>query len=319
MKAIVKETPPAWAFLGFVGQRFVRLVLTLAVVAVVVFVLLRVVPGDPALSIAGLHASPETVANLRHQLGTDRPLWVQLGAWFADLSSGRLGNSLISGRPVAELLAERLGVTFALALGSLAVALVVGVPLGIVSALRRGTWVDKVGLVLSQVGLALPGFWLGILLLLAFAVAWPVFPLFGASTPAHFVLPSLALGLGMAAVLARHARGALVDELTREYVVAARAGGRTLNDIAWNLCLKNALTPLVTVAGIQFGHILGGAVIIEQVFSLPGVGRLLLTAVVQRDLPLVQGGILFLALVFCVVNFLAEVVLAWADPRVRVH
>jgi len=228
-----------------------------------------------------------------------------------------LGTSLTTGQPVLEMIGERFPLTLALALLAEGLALLVGIPLGVISAVRKDSAWDRFAGFISLIGLSLPGFWLGILLLLAFAVAIPIFPLFGSGSFSNLVLPAIALSAGLVAVLVRHTRNSLIDELGKEYVVAARAKGLSQRQVVFRHALKNSLLPVITMAGIQFGSILGGAVIVEQVFSLPGLGRLVLTAVNQRDFPLIQGSILFIACAYSLVNFLVDILYALVNPRVK--
>ncbi len=299
-------------------KRLGRLLLTVLLISSIIFFVIRVIPGDPALVIAGVDASPEAVSAIRAKIGTDQPLAVQYGKWLADVAAFRFGTSLATGQPVTSLILERFPLTLSLAVLGLLLSVVIAVPLGILSAVRRWSGWDYLGMAFSQVGMALPSFWLGIILLLLFAVKVRLFPLFGSGSLKHLVLPAISLGLARAAILLRLTRGAMVEELSREYVITARAKGLPERMVRYRHALKNALLPVVTVAGIQLGYMLGGAVIIEQVFSLPGLGRLFLTAVYQRDFPLIQGGIVFIALVFSLINFLVDVVYSVLNPKIRI-
>ncbi len=301
----------------FLAARLSRFILTLLVLSTVVFFLLRVIPGDPALAIAGIDAAPQDVQAIRERIGTDRPLAVQYAAWLGGIARFEFGSSFASGRPVTGLILERVPLTLTLAVAGIAVSVLIAVPFGILSAVRRWSLWDYAGMLFSQLGLAVPGFWLGIVLLLLFAVKIPVFPLFGAGTPARRVLPALALGASRAAVLLRLTRASMIEELGKEYILTARAKGLPDAAVKYRHALRNALLPVVTVGGIQFGYMLGGAIIIEQVFSLPGLGRLFLNAVYQRDFPLVQGGVVFTAVLFMLVNFTVDVLYSLLNPRIR--
>lgn len=304
----------------FILRRSIRLLATVLVTAFLVFLALRVVPGDPALVMAGIDAKPEDVERIRHSLGTDRPLAVQMLDWFGSIVNLRLGSSLSSGEEVTGLILARLPVTFALALSAMALSLAIALPLGVAAACaRRGGFLDVLATSVAQMGMSVPGFWLGILLLLAFSVRLPVFPLFGADSALHFVLPSLALGLGHAAVLLRMTRASTLEELSREYVLAARSRGLSRREIIRRHVLRNALPPVIALAGLQFGGLLGGAVVLEQVFSLPGLGRLLLSAINQRDFSVVQGCVLCFALIFSLSGWLADVLSAAANPRIALE
>src|SRR5512136_534332 len=304
--------------LNFALRRIGRLVLTVLLISTIIFFVIRVIPGDPALVIAGLDATPESVAAIRAKIGTDQPLALQYVRWLASVVRFDFGTSLSTGQPVTAMIIERFPLTLTLALLGMAIALVLSIPLGILSAVRRWSAWDYLGMLFSQVGMAVPGFWLGILLLLALAVKVPLFPLFGSGTLKHLVLPAIALGFARAAVLLRLTRASMVEELSREYVVTARAKGLTERMVKYKHALKNALLPVVTIAGIQLGYMLGGAVIIEQVFSLPGLGRLFLTGVYQRDFPLIQGGIVFIALAFSLINFAVDILYSLLNPKIRI-
>jgi peptide/nickel transport system permease protein len=309
---------PAMRLLTFALKRLGRLLLTVLLISTIVFFVIRVIPGDPALVIAGLDATPESVAAIRAKIGTDRPLALQYVRWLASVVRFDFGTSLSTGQPVTRMIIERFPLTLILALLGMVVAIMVSIPLGIVSAVRRWSVWDYLGMLFSQIGMAVPGFWLGILLLLLLAVKVHWFPLFGSGTVKHLVLPAVALGFARAAVLLRLTRASMVEELSREYVVTARAKGLTERMVKYKHALKNALLPVVTVAGIQLGYMLGGAVIIEQVFSLPGLGRLFLTGVYQRDFPLIQGGIVFIALAFSLINFAVDILYSVLNPKIRI-
>lgn len=302
----------------FLLIRILRLFLTIIVISIAVFVLVRIIPGDPAMTIAGINASPDDVANIRHQLGTDRPLIMQFVHWIISALRFDFGISPATGQPVISLIAERFPLTLELSLLTMSIALVEGISLGVLSAVYKDSVWDHIGALVSLLGLSIPGFWLGILLLLAFAVALPIFPLFGSGGIIYLILPSIALSAGLVAVIVRHMRNSLIEELGKEYVVAARAKGLAWKNVLFSHAFKNALLSVITIAGIQFGSVLGGAVIIEQVFSLPGLGRLILTAVNQRDFPLVQGSILFVSFLYSIVNFAADVLYMLVNPQVRV-
>jgi peptide/nickel transport system permease protein len=301
----------------FILKRSLRLIATIFVSAVIVFFALRMIPGDPALVTAGIDAKPEDIARIRRSLGTDRPVAVQMLEWFSSIVKLDLGSSLSSGERVTSLIATRLPITFGLAIAAMIISLAIALPLGVASARSRpGSPLDLFATSVSLVGMSVPGFWLGIILLLLFAVRLPIFPLFGADTPLHFVLPAAALGLGHAAVLLRMTRASTTEELSREYVLAARARGLAAPAILRRHVLKNALPPVIALAGMQFGGLLGGAVVLEQVFSIPGMGRLLLSAINQRDFNVVQGCVLCMALIFSLTGWLADILATAANPRI---
>jgi ABC-type dipeptide/oligopeptide/nickel transport system permease component len=297
--------------------RLVRFALTLFLISIIVFFILRVIPGDPAQVIAGTGARAADVERLRQQLGMDRPLIEQFTHWLTDTLSLRWGNSLMSGESALSLILSRFPLTLALAGLSFFICVTVGSLIGFTQALHEATWVDSGLSLISSVFMAIPSFWLGILLLLAFAVAIPIFPLFGAEGIKGLILPSLALGLANTALLARQTRNSLRAELSKEYVLAAEARGLSRRQAAFRHAFRNALLPVLNLAGIQFASMVGGAVIIEQVFSLPGCGRLLLTAVLQRDFPVAQACILLFATVFCLTNLAVDLIQAWVNPKLR--
>jgi peptide/nickel transport system permease protein len=302
----------------FCLKRLGRLLLTILLISTIVFFVIRVIPGDPALVIAGVDASKEDLAAIRARLGTDQPLTVQYSRWLLAVGRFDFGSSLATSQPVTQLILSRFPLTLSLALLGELISVVLAIPLGIVSAVRRWSAWDYAGMTFSQVGMAVPSFWLGILLLLLLAVKIHLFPLFGSGSLRHLILPAVSLGLARAAVLLRVTRASMIEELSREYIVAARAKGLTERMVKYKHALKNAMLPVVTMAGIDLGYMLGGAVIIEQVFSLPGLGRLFLTAVFQRDFALIQGGIVFIALVFSFINFGVDILYSVLNPKIRI-
>jgi len=306
------------AFLNFVLRRIGRLLLTVLLISTIIFFVIRVIPGDPALVIAGIDATEADIAAIRAKLGTDQPLTTQYFHWLSRIVRFDFGESLTSGEPVIKLILERFPLTLSLALMGIAISLLIALPLGVLSAVKRWSFWDYLGMMISQLGMAIPSFWLGIMLLLLFAVMIPIFPLFGSGTLRHLLLPAIALGFARAAVLLRLTRASMIEELSKEYVVTARAKGLTENMVKFKHTLRNALLPVVTIAGIQLGYMLGGAIIIEQVFSLPGLGRLFLYGVYQRDFTLIQGGVVFVALIFSLINFIVDLLYSLLNPRIRI-
>jgi peptide/nickel transport system permease protein len=283
-----------------------------------VFIVIRVIPGDPALVVAGLDASQTDIDAIRVKLGTDRPVGSQYVRWLWDVLRFDFGTSMISGQPVTRLILERFPLTLSLALLGIIFSIILAVPLGVISAVKRWSFWDYLGMLFSQMGMAVPSFWLGILLLLLFSVKIKLFPLFGSGSFKHLILPAVSLGIARAAVLLRLTRASMTEELSKEYVVAARSKGLTERMVNYKHALKNALLPVITIAGIQLGYMLGGAIIIEQVFSLPGLGRLFLFGVYQRDFPLVQGGVVFVAFIFSFINFAVDMLYSLLNPRIRI-
>lgn len=280
--------------------------------------MIRVIPGDPALVIAGIDASQSDIDAIRAKLGTDEPMLSQYVDWIWDVIRFDFGNSMISGQPVTRLVLERFPLTLSLALMGIVISIIIAIPLGVISAVKRWSFWDYLGMAFSQIGMAIPSFWLGILLLLLFSVKIKIFPLFGSGTIMHLILPAISLGIARAAVLLRLTRASMTEELSKEYIVTARSKGLTDRMVYYKHALKNALLPVITIGGIQLGYMLGGAIIIEQVFSLPGLGRLFLFGVYQRDFPLIQGGVVFVAFAFSLINFLVDMLYSVLNPKIRI-
>jgi len=297
-----------------------RLALTVPVligVATLVFSLIHLVPGDPAQAMLGEGAAPADVAALRTRLGLDRPLYVQYGTFVAGLARGDLGTSFRTNTPVARMIAERMPATAELAVAAMIMALGLAIPLGIVAAVRKGSWIDHGAMTLALVGISVPNFWLGPLLAILFAVEWNLLPVSGRGTPLHLVLPAVTLGAALAAILARMTRASLLEELRELYVVAARARGASRWRAVLRHAFRNSLIPVVTIAGLQFGSLLTGAIITETIFAWPGVGRLLIQSISFRDYPAVQGCILLIAVTYVFVNLATDLVYGLLDPRIR--
>lgn len=297
-----------------------RLLLTIPVllgVATLVFALLHLVPGDPAQVMLGESASAADVADLRTRLGLDRPLAVQYGTFIGGLVQGNLGTSFRYNTPVTREIGQRLPNTLRLALASMSVAILIAIPLGLISALTRGQLADQLAMTVSLVGVSMPNFWLGPLLAILFAVTLGWLPVSGTGTWQHLVLPAVTLGAALSAVLTRMTRASLIEELRELYVLAARARGLSRARAIGVHALRNSLIPVVTILGLQFGAVLTGTIITETIFAWPGVGRLLIQAINFRDYPLVQGCILFIATTYVLVNLLVDLAYGWLDPRIR--
>jgi peptide/nickel transport system permease protein len=287
-------------------------------ISTIIFLVIRVIPGDPALVVAGIDASEMEIEAIRIKLGTDKPLLTQYVQWIWKVFRFDFGDSMISGTPVIKLILERFPLTLTLALLGIVISIIISIPLGVISAVRRWSFWDYLGMAFSQIGMAIPSFWMGILLLLLLSVKFKLFPLFGSGSLKHLILPSLSLGIARAAVLLRLTRASMIEELSKEYVVTAKSKGLTERMVYYKHALKNALLPVITIAGIQLGYMLGGAIIIEQVFSLPGLGRLFLFGVYQRDFPLIQGGVVFVAFVFSFINFTVDILYGILNPKIRI-
>lgn len=313
--------------LTYLARRFVAAALSLLLASVLVFAALLAVPGDPAQVLLGFDASPETLAAVREDLGLDLPPVERYAAWMANLLRGDLGMSLVYERPVRALIAERLGVSIPLALGAALLATLIAVPLGTWAAQMRGRWGDPTVMVVAQLGAAIPAFWLGLLLVLAFAVNRNWLPAAGfvpwdrdpIGSVRSLLLPVLALGLGQAAIMTRMVRSAMVDALRTDYVRTARSKGVGPRRVVFGHAFRNALVPVLTILGLSIGNVFIGSIVIEQVFALPGLGRLALSAIGNRDLPLLQGEVLLYASVLIGLALLVDVLYAVVDPRVRIE
>jgi peptide/nickel transport system permease protein len=315
----------SWPMGRFLRTRLLSALLVLAVVSAASFALIWMVPGDVAASLADPGASAEELERIRARLGLDKPKAQQVLEWYANLARGSLGDSILLNRPVTAAILERLPVTLTLATLAFAIALVVGVTIGIVAATRHGSWVDQVAMTVGVVGLSIPEFWLALMAIVLFAVHLNWLPAsgfvpFGDSVSGW--ARSLALPVGVLAVtqiglVARMTRSAMLEVLGLDYIRTARAKGLPATWVVLKHAFRNALIPVLTVAGVIFGVLLGGAVVVEQVFALPGVGRLIIDGVLRRDYPVIQGGLLFLAAIYVAVNLAVDLLYGAIDPRVR--
>jgi peptide/nickel transport system permease protein len=307
-------------------RRLLSLMPLLLLISFAVYLLVLLLPGDPAREIAGGVNAPEaSVRRIRHELHLDENFVSQYGRWVTHAVHGDLGKSVFSERSVAGEIGDRFPVTLSLALGAAAIALLIGVPLGIAGGARQGSRVDRAATFVSSFGIAMPDFWLGILLIIVFAVTLSLLPSIGyvkfGDSPLewmrHLVLPWIALGLPGGAILARQLRGSLVDVLDQDYIRTARAHGVKERTVLQRYALKNAAAPALTIFGLQFAYTLGGTIIIEQIFSIPGIGFYLLKGILQLDLPVIQGVVLVVAVTFVVCNLVVDVLYGFLNPRVR--
>jgi peptide/nickel transport system permease protein len=310
--------------LSFVLRRAVSLAASLVVASVVIFFVLEVLPGDPARFMLGLNASPEALAALRSQLGLDAPLPVRFWDWIGGMARGDFGISYTYRVPVAELIGARLWVSLPLAIYALGLAVLIGIPLGALAASKRNTPVDFGAMGLAQIGIALPNFWFAMLLVLLFSVTLRWFSSGGfpgwddpGAALAALTLPAVALALPQAAILARVMRSSLLDTLDEDYVRTARAKGLSRTQALWRHAFRNALIPVLTIMGLQFSFLLAGAIIIENVFYLPGLGRLAFQAISARDLIVVRSVVMILVFAVILVTFLVDIGYAAIDPRLR--
>jgi len=306
--------------LSYSIRRIVLLVPVLFGLSVLVFLLLHLAPGDPVIAQIGLHPTAETVERLRRELGLDDPLPVQYLVWLNRMLHGDFGNSLYAHAPVLDLILQRLPITLALTFSSITLAVLVGLPLGVVSATHRDSAIDNVGRILAIVGVSVPVFWLGFLLILAFAVEIRIFPPGGSVNqygPIALVLPTIVLATSFVGVVVRFARASMLKVLGQDYVRTARAKGLAPRAIEYRHARRNALIPLVTVVGLQVGVLVSGAVLTETVFSLPGLGLLMTNAVAARDYPLILGSVLVVAVLVVVANLAVDLLYGALDPRIR--
>lgn len=302
---------------GFLIRRLSLLLAVALVVVTIVFSFLRLIPGDPVEAMLGENALPADVAGMRKELMLDRPLGQQYVQYLLRIAHGDLGKSWSMDAPVSELILQKLPATAVLASAGLLVAVLISFPLGIFGARRPNSWGDRGASVLAVMGVAIPHFWLGPMLILLFSIQLGWLPVSGYGTVAQLVLPAVTLGSGLAAILTRMLRAGLIEELRSDYARTARAKGGDEKRIIFRHALRNAILPVVTILGLQLGSLLTGAIITESIFAWPGIGRLLIQAIFSRDYPLVQGCILVFALIYAAVNLLVDVVYASLDPRIQ--
>ncbi len=298
-------------------RRLLFLIPILYTVSTLVFFFIHMIPGDPVDAILGEQALVSDREVLQHQLHLDEPVWEQQLRFIDGLMHGDLGKSLYSQKPVTQMIAQRFPATLHLALIAILIALALAIPLGVIASLRRGTWTDRGSMLFALIGIAMPNFWLGPLLALVFAVQLDWFPVAGRDLPGSVILPAVTLGASMAALTSRLTRSSMLDVMNEDYVRTARAKGLSEFVVVGKHTLVNALNPVVTIVGLQFGALLAGAIVTEKVFSWPGIGTLLLTAIERRDYPVVQGCILTIAATYALVNLATDLLYARIDPRVK--
>lgn len=309
----------------YILKRLVGMVPVLVLVSLVIFSLLHLTPGDPVVVILGEEATPESRDALRRELGLDRPLPIQYGVWLGRVLQGDLGRSIRTHQPVSEAILQRLPVTLELSLLAMVVSLAIALPAGIVAAVRRNSNADLLSTVFSLLGVSMPNFLLAVLLIYVLSLQLRWLPPIGYVNPLEdlganlkaMIMPAITLGTALAAVVARLTRSTLLEVLNQDYVRTAWAKGLREGVIIQRHAMKNSLIPVVTVVGLQLGNLLGSAIVTETIFALPGVGRLVIDSIFQRDFPLVQGVVLYLALIFLSINLIVDLLYAYLDPRIR--
>jgi peptide/nickel transport system permease protein len=311
--------------LRYIGRRFLIAIPTLIIVSVLVFALQKLLPGDPVLTMAGEERDPQVLEYLRERYRLNDPIPVQYFVWITEAMRGNLGISLRTDIPVLDLILSKLPVTIELAILAMIVALAIGIPTGIISAVRKGTTVDYAANVIALSGLSIPNFWLGIMLIMLVSVRWQLLPASGYVSPTEdlwlniktMIMPAFVLGTGLAASLMRHTRSAMLGVLRSDYIRTARAKGLLSRKVVLKHALRNALVPIVTLSTLLFGELLAGAVLTEQIFTIPGFGKLIVDAVFNRDYAVVQGVVLCTAVGFIFMNLLADVLYVVVNPRLR--
>lgn len=300
----------------FIISRLLQLAITLFVVSLIVFFLVRL-KGDPIAVMAPPTFNEQQIQQLREAWGFDKPLWEQYVVFLRKAITGDFGQSIQARRPAMELVLERLGWTYLLAFTSAIIGLVVAIPLGVISAVKRNSPIDLASTALASLGTAMPSFWLGLMLILLFSVQLRILPAFGALEPKAIIMPALTLGVGMAARLSRLTRSSMLEVLGADYIRTARAKGLHERMIIIGHALRNAWIPVVTALGLQLGWLLGGSVIVEAVFAWPGLGRLMIESINVRDITVVQAGLFWFALSFILINLIVDILYTYLDPRIR--
>ncbi len=300
----------------FLGHRLWQGAISILGASVIIFLISRL-SGDPVLMLLPNDATPQMVADARQEYGLDRPLVVQYAIWLGKALVGDFGNSYRWEMPAVTLILDRLPATIQLAAAGLLFSVALAVPIGVMSAVHRGGWIDRVGRVFAMLGQAMPAFWVGLLLIMLFAIQLNWLPAFGHGTPAHLVLPAIALGWYPVAAQTRIVRSSMLDVLDSDHVRLSRALGTPERLIVWKYALRNAAVPLLTMLGVYFAAMLGGAFVVETIFAWPGVGRTVVEAVFARDFPVVQAGVLFTSILFVVSNLLVDLSYGLVDPRIR--
>jgi ABC-type dipeptide/oligopeptide/nickel transport system permease component len=303
--------------LAYIIRRALQLIPVLFLISLLVFLMLHFIPGDPAVVVAGLEAPVEVVEQIRAELGLDKPLHVQYMVFMGRILKGDLGTSIRTGAPVTLEIAERFPYTLIIAFWATLLAALVGMTTGVIAAVNHNRFWDNATMVLTLLAISTPSYWLGLMLMLFFALYLGLLPSFGVSTPLHYIMPVVTLGTQSAGLIARMTRSAMLDVLSQDYVRTARAKGLREIRVILKHGLKNALLPVVTIVGLRFGGLLAGTVLVESVFAIPGIGRMMVEGVLNRDYPMVQGAVLIIAASFVIINMLVDVLYALIDPRIH--
>ena len=302
----------------YIVKRFIALIPVLLGVTLIIFTLLYFTPGDPALiMLSDEAATPEAIAQIHEELGLDDPFWVRYGNYVLDLLRGDLGVSYLNKRPVAEMLLERLPRTMTLACASAALATVLGITFGVIAAVKHNSIFDNLCMIFALGGVSMPHFWQGLLLMLLFGVKLGWLPVSGYGTLAQLILPALTIGYGCMAIIARMTRSSMLEVINQDYINFARAKEQKKFIIITRHALQNALIPIITTIALQFGILLGGSVITESIFAIPGIGKLMVDSIRASNYPVVQGGVLMIAFIYCVNNLLVDIIYAFIDPRIK--
>jgi peptide/nickel transport system permease protein len=322
----------------YIIKRLIQFIPVLLGISILVFFLLHLIPGDPAMTLLGQDATPKDLEHLRNVLGLNQPIYVQLLLFLKNLIHGDLGMSIFQDVPVITLIGKHLPATIELALLAMIIALVISIPLGIISAVKQFSWLDYGSMFFAQLGVSMPVFWMGLLLIIGFSVNLNILPSFGRGEPLfeaightlqtgnlyyfldsikHLLMPAFTLGVMSAAMITRMVRSAMLEVLKEDYIRTAEAKGVKGMAVIVKHAFRNALIPVVTIVGLQFGNLLGGAIVTETVFAWPGIGRLVITAISQRDFPVVQGCVLMIALIFALINLIVDVLYAVINPKIQ--
>lgn len=301
----------------YIIRRFLSLIPVIIGVTFIVFLIMNMAPGDPVKSLLGEQASPDAIEELREELGLNDHVLIQYKNYFLDLIKGDMGTSYKTKVGVAEEILSRLPTTAKLAVIAIVIAITLSIPLGILAAIKQNTWIDSLTMFIALIGVSIPVFWLGLMLLLFFSLKLGWFPVSGASSWQSFVLPGVTLGFLSMAAIARVTRSSMLEVIRQDYIRTARSKGVPYNIIIRKHALKNALIPTITVAGLQIGTLLGGSVLTETVFGLPGIGRMMILSIQGRDIPMVLGCIIVFTVVFSIVNLIVDIIYAFIDPRIR--